>query len=70
MINDEHIEQVLGEIESLRDPCADPELEAVKAAILLEDVFGIRLTDVHITPELLNHPTAVVRLVSQQQNSI
>jgi hypothetical protein len=45
--------QAIQDFEGLRDPQADPELEAVKAALFLEDVFGIRLSDEDIGPNLL-----------------
>ncbi len=50
----QHVALVLQDFESLSDPNADPQLEAVKAAILLEDVFGILLSDNDIDPTLLN----------------
>lgn len=52
-MNRDQLDQVLGDFDDLRDPHADPELEAVKAAILLEDVFGIRLSDSDIDVALL-----------------
>ena len=61
------VEQVLRELEELRDPKGDPELEAVKAAILLEDSLGIALTDDDIDPSLLADPSSVAQLVARRQ---
>jgi hypothetical protein len=56
------VAQVLRDAEGLRDPDADPELEAVRTAILLEDSLGIVLTDDDIDPGVLGDPEAVARL--------
>ncbi len=61
------VEQVLFELEELRDPTGDPELEAVKAAILLEDSLGITLTDDDIDPSLLADPSSVAQLVARRR---
>lgn len=61
------VEQVLGELDELRDPNADPELEAVKAAILLEDSLGITLTDADIDPAVLGDRSSVARLVEHRR---
>ena len=61
------VEQVLQELEELRDPTGDPELEAVKAAILLEDSLGITMTDDDIDPSLLAEPSSVAQLVARRQ---
>ena len=57
--------QVLGEAEGLRDPEADPELEAIRTAILLEDSLGIVLTDDDIAPDVLGYPASVARLLAR-----
>jgi hypothetical protein len=62
----EVLAQVLREAEGLRDPGADPDLEAVRTAILLEDALGIVLTDDDITPDLLGDPASVADLVARQ----
>ena len=67
-MNRDRLEQVLQDFESLRDPRADPELEAVKAAILLEDVFDIQLSDVDIDPAVLTDPAAMKDLVTRKQS--
>jgi hypothetical protein len=56
-VNHEHIERVLHDFATLRDVRADSELEAVKTALMLEDVFGIRLSDADIGPALLDDST-------------
>ena len=61
------VEQVLRELEEVRDAKGDPELEAVKAAILLEDSLGITLTDDDIDPSLLADPASVAQLVARRQ---
>jgi hypothetical protein len=60
------VAQVLRESEVLRDPDADPDLEAVRTAILLEDSLGIVLTDDDITPEILGDPAATASLVERR----
>jgi hypothetical protein len=42
------LDEVLRACAALHDPEADPELEAVKAALLLEDALGVLLTDADI----------------------
>ena len=44
---------------------ADPELEAVRAAILLEDVFDVTLSDADIDPAVLADAPAVAALVAR-----
>lgn len=55
------VAEVLAVAARLRDPEGDPQLEAVKTAILLEDSLGIVLTDDDI--RALDDPAAVARLV-------
>ena len=49
-------------------PCAvrtaDPELEAVRAAILVEDVFDVVLSDAEIDAVVLGDARAVAALVA------
>lgn len=45
--------RLLHEYEASRDRAGDPELEAVRAAVFLEDVFGIALSDAEIDPDVL-----------------
>lgn len=66
----ETIEQVLQDYEALRRPETDPELEAVRLTILLEDVFGIVLPDTAIDPALLVDASAVAALVVRLQGTV
>jgi hypothetical protein len=62
-VNREIVEQVLRDYDALCRPGTDPGLEAVRAAILLEDVFGIALSDAEIDPAVLaDVPALVARL--------
>jgi hypothetical protein len=67
-MNRDCLEQILRDFQSLRDPNGDPELEALKTAILLEDVFDIHLSDADIDPGVLADPAAIVALVSRSQD--
>ncbi len=60
----ESVERVLLEAALLTGPEGDPELEAVRTAILLEDVLGVRLSDADIRPEILGDPAAVRALLA------
>ena len=57
------VEAVLADYLDLMDPAGDPELEAVKAAIFLEDALGITLGDAEIDPAVLGRPDLVRSLV-------
>ncbi len=57
--------QVLRDYRASRRPAADPGLEAVSIAILLEDVFGVVLPDACIDPDVLSDPAAVTALVAR-----
>jgi hypothetical protein len=69
-MNRDLVEQVLRDCEALRRPDADPELEAVRAAVLLEDVFGITLSDAEIGPAVLAGPAAVAVLVARLKGAV
>jgi hypothetical protein len=64
-VNRDIVEQVLREYDALPRPDIDPELEAVRAAILLEDVFGIVLSDAEIDPAMFADSPAVADLVAR-----
>jgi carbonic anhydrase/acetyltransferase-like protein (isoleucine patch superfamily) len=49
-----HVDRALAEYARLRDPAGDRHLEAVKAAIFLEDVFHVVLREEQIDPDLLD----------------
>ena len=59
------VEQVLRDYDAVRRPDTDPELEAVRTAIMLEDVFGIVLSDAEIDPAMLADPAAMATLVAR-----
>jgi hypothetical protein len=66
----EAVEQAIAEYEALRrealrEEDADPGLEAVRAAVFLEDVLGVRVTDEDITGDLAEHPPALRRVVGR-----
>jgi hypothetical protein len=69
-VNRDIVEQVLRDYDALRRPDTDPELEAVRAAIMLEDVFGIALSDAQIDPAVLADSSAVADLVARLQGAV
>jgi hypothetical protein len=68
-VNRDIVEQVLRDWGTLRHRDADPELEAVRGAILLEDVFGIVLSDAQIDPAVFADASAVAALVARLQGT-
>lgn len=64
------IEQAFRDYSALRQPGTDPELEAVRIAVLLEDIFEVTLSDAEIDPAVLTDPRAVVALVARLQGSV
>ncbi len=60
------VDAALEDYAGLRDPAGDPELEAVKAAIFLEDVFGVTLTDAQIAPDVIGSPAGMRSLVTDR----
>lgn len=64
-VNRDAIEQVLRDYDALRLPETDPELEAVSTAILIEDVFGVVLSDAEIDAAVLADRSAVTALVAR-----
>ena len=66
----EMVERVLQDFEALRRPDTDPELEAVRLAILLEDVFDIVLPDAEIDPAVLADFSTVIALVTRLQEAV
>ena len=69
-MNDDAVEQVLQDYDSLRHPDADPELEAVRAAILVEDVFDVVLSDADIDPSMLADASAMAALVGNLRGAV
>jgi hypothetical protein len=66
----EIIEQVLQDYEALRRPDTDPELEAVRMAILLEDAFDIVVPDTEIDPAVLGDFSSVTALITRLQEAV
>lgn len=64
-MNHDLLEQVLRDYAALRRPGTDPELEAVQAAILFEDVFGVTLSDAEIDEAALAEPSALAALAAR-----
>ncbi len=64
------IEQVLGDHVALRRGDTDPEIEAVRAAILIEDVFGVALSDAEIDAAVLTDASAVSALVARLRREV
>lgn len=64
-MNRDIVEQVLRDHDALRRGDADPELEAVRAAILLEDVFDVTLSEADIDPAVLADASAAAALVAR-----
>ena len=69
-MNRDIVEQVLLDCEAFRSPDIDPELEAVRAAILIEDVFGVVLSDAEIDPTVFADASAVAVLVARRQGAV
>jgi hypothetical protein len=59
------VARVLADYAALPRCDADPELAAVHAAILIEDVFGVTLSDAEIDPAVLADASAVAALVAR-----
>ncbi len=69
-MNRDIVAQALRDYEALRRPGTDPELEAVRLAILLEDVFDILLPDTEIDPAVLADSSTVAAWVARLQGAI
>jgi hypothetical protein len=69
-MNPETVEQILRDYAALRRPDTDPELEAVRAAILIEDVFQVALSDGEIDPAVLADPSAMAVLVARLRDVV
>lgn len=64
-MNRDIIEQILRDYEAFRRPDTDPELEAVRSAILIEDVFDVTLSDADIDQALFGDGSAIAALVAR-----
>jgi serine O-acetyltransferase len=63
--DDAHVDRALAEYARLRDPHGDRHLEAVKAAIFLEDVFHVVLREEQIDPDLLGTAQGMRAVLAQ-----
>lgn len=59
------VDRLLEECAHLR-PLADPALDTLRRALLVEDVLGVHLTDPQISREVLTDPAALRRLSATQ----
>jgi hypothetical protein len=64
------VEQILRDYDASHCPDTDPELEAVRVAIMLEDVFGIALSDAEIDQAMLADSSTVAALVARLQGAV
>jgi hypothetical protein len=69
-VNRNTVEQVLRDYHALRSPETDPELEAVRVAILVEDVFDVVLSDAEIDAAVLGDARAVAALVAVLRGAV
>jgi hypothetical protein len=69
-VDGDTVEQVFDDYAALHRGDTDPELEAVRAAILIEDVFGVTLSDAEINPAVLADASAVAALVARLQGDV
>jgi hypothetical protein len=64
-VNRDIVEQVLRDYNALSSGDVDPELAAVRIAVLLEDVFEITLPDADIDLAVLADASAAAALVAR-----
>jgi hypothetical protein len=69
-VDGDPVEQVLADYAAWHRCDADPELAAVHTAILIEDVFGVTLSDAEINPAVLAGASAVAALVARLQGAV
>lgn len=66
-VDRERVERLLQEWAALRDPDLDPDLEALRGAILLEDAFGVTFRDEELDLALLSDPDTLVDLLGRRR---
>ena len=69
-MNRDIVEQILRDYVALCSPDTDPGLEAVRVAILVEDVFDVVLPDAEIEPAVLADVSAVAALVTRLRGAV
>lgn len=57
------LDRLLSELAHQRTESDDPELDALRTAILVEDTFGIVLSDEQLDPSVLSDPAALRALL-------
>ncbi len=63
----EAIEAVLAELDALHSSPVDPQLAAVRTALLVEDALGIVLSDDEIDPSALGDQSAIRQLIARHR---
>ena len=66
----DRIRRLAAESQLAGSPALDGELEAIRAAILVEDVLGVTLADEEIVPGLLADPAALEHLVLPRERGV
>ena len=57
-------DRILAEFAQLRPADPDPELAAVRTALMVEDVFGVTLSEAQLDPATLADPAALRALLA------
>ncbi|GIG02714.1 holo-ACP synthase [Catellatospora citrea] len=70
VVDRRQVEQILAEWSDMREEHTDPELEAVRLAILVEDVFEVILVDDDIDLAVLTDPDAMVRALGRAHGGV
>jgi hypothetical protein len=70
LVDRDIVEQIVHEYAALHRGDIDPELEAVRVAILIEDVFDVTLSDAEIDPAILANTSVVAATVARLQGTI
>lgn len=65
-MNTEDVKQRIAELAAIRPDPGDDEVALVEAALFVEEVFGLRLTDEDMTAERLGTRNAMEQLVLQR----
>lgn len=66
-MNDDFVARILADYGAVCQPNPDPELEAVRTAVLIEGVFDVVLSDAEIDPGQLGSASGVAALVNRQR---
>jgi hypothetical protein len=63
MMNRQEVEDRIGEYRSIRSNPASDESALAEAALFVEEVFGLTLTDEEINPDILGSTAAIEQYV-------